>query len=158
MYQRKGILLSMTICAEYPCYRYLAMCFFFSCNSELYQGSHGPENAIFAQRNIVLKCIEWNASLFVNFVDRKAFVSIHRNTLLAVMRHYDLSQQIISLIKLFYERFDCRVILKESVSDLSMSKQIYNKDACSFSPAYPCFHRLWHENSKWWITLRQWSH
>ena len=37
---------------------------------------------IFAPRNIVEQCIEWNAPLFVNFVDFKtAFESIHRDTL-----------------------------------------------------------------------------
>ena len=56
--------------------------------------------------------------MFVNFVDfRKAFESIHRGTLWAVIRHYGLPQKIVSLIKLFYERFECGVILREGVSD-----------------------------------------
>ena len=33
------------------------------------------------------------------------------------MRHYGLPQKIVSLIKLFYERFECGVILREGVSD-----------------------------------------
>ena len=56
--------------------------------------------------------------LLVNFVDfRKAFDKIHRDTPWAVMRHYVLLQKIVSLIKLFYERFECGVILREGVSD-----------------------------------------
>ena len=46
---------------------------------------------IFALTNIVEQYIEWNATLFVKFVDfRKAFNSIHRDTLWAEMRHYGL--------------------------------------------------------------------
>ena len=42
----------------------------------------GCSDQIFTLRNIVEQCLDWNASLFVNFVDfRKAFDSIHRNTL-----------------------------------------------------------------------------
>ena len=33
------------------------------------------------------------------------------------MKHYGLPQKIVSLIKLFYEQFECGVILKEGVSD-----------------------------------------
>ena len=73
---------------------------------------------IFALRNIVEQCIEWNALLFVNFVDfRKAFGSIHRYTLSAVVRHYGLPKKIVSLIKMLDEWFECVVILKEGVSD-----------------------------------------
>ena len=43
-----------------------------------------------------------SAPLFVNFVDfRKAFDNIHLDTLWAVIRYYDLSQKIVSLIKFF---------------------------------------------------------
>ena len=74
---------------------------------------------IFALRNIIEECIEWNAPIFVNFVDFcKAFDSIHRDTILTVMRHKGLSEKIVSLIKLFYVPFECDVILKEGVSDL----------------------------------------
>ena len=83
-----------------------------------FRAGRGCSDQIFALRNIVEQCIEWNAPLFVNFVDfRKAFDSIHRDTLWAVIGHKDLPQKIVSLIKLFYERFKCGVILREGVSD-----------------------------------------
>ena len=83
-----------------------------------FRAERGCSDHNFALRNIVEQCIEWNAPLFVNFFDfRKAFDSIHRDTLWAVMRHYGLPQKIVSLIKLFYERFKCGVILREGVSD-----------------------------------------
>ena len=75
----------------------------------------------FAVRNIVEQCIDCNAHLFVNFVDfRKAFVSIHRDNIWAIMKHTGLHQKIVSLIKMFYERFGCGVILKENDSDFLM--------------------------------------
>ena len=63
----------------------------------------GFSDQIFALRNIVEQCIEWNVSLFVYFVDfRNAFDSIHRDTLSAVIRHFGLPQKIVLLFKLFY--------------------------------------------------------
>ena len=96
-----------------------------SCNSKSDQdgcGAENPrgttrvqsgENQIFA-RNIVEQCIEWNAFFFVNFIDfRKAFDSIDRDSLWAVIRHYGVPQKIISLINMFYEPFECGVILRK---------------------------------------------
>ena len=89
---------------------------------------------IFSLRNIVEQCIEWNAPLFVNFIDfRKAFDSIHRDTLWAVMRHYGLPQKIVSLIKLFYERFECGVIIRVGVSDF-FEVQTGVRQVCLLSP------------------------
>ena len=57
-----------------------------------FRAGRGCLDQIFALRNIVEQCIEWNAPNFVNFVDfRKAFDTIHRDTLCAVMRHYGLA-------------------------------------------------------------------
>ena len=65
----------------------------------------------FVLKNIVEKCMQSNASFFLNIIDfRKAFDSIHLDTLWAVMTHYDLPRKIASLIKLFYERFRCCVL------------------------------------------------
>ena len=47
-----------------------------------FRADRGCSDQIFALRNMVEQCIEWNAHIFVNFVDfRKAFDSIHRDTL-----------------------------------------------------------------------------
>ena len=55
----------------------------------------------FSLRKIVEQFVERNAVLFANLVDvRKAFDSLYRDTLWAVMRHYGLPQKIVSLIKL----------------------------------------------------------
>ena len=81
-----------------------------------FTAGRGCSDQNFALRNIVEQCLEWNAPVFFNFVDlRKAFESFHRDTLWAVIRHYGLPQKV-SLMKLFYERFDCGLILREGVS------------------------------------------
>ena len=49
------------------------------------------------------------------------------------MRHYGLLQKIVSLIKLFYERFECGAILKESVSDF-FEVQTGMRQECILSP------------------------
>ena len=56
-----------------------------------FRAGRGCSDQIFALRNIVELCIEWNALL---------------------MRHYGLLQKNVSLIKLFSERFESGVILK----------------------------------------------
>ena len=87
----------------------------------------------FALRNIVENCIKCNSHLFINFVDfRKAFDSIRRDTLWTVIRHYGLPQKIVSLIKLFYERVECGVILKESVLDFFGEKTGVRQDMSDF--------------------------
>ena len=86
---------------------------------------------IFSLRNIVEQCIEWNAPLFVDF--RKAFDSIHQDILWTVMRHYGLPHKIVSIIKLFDERFECCVILKEGVSDF-FEVQTGLRQRCVLSP------------------------
>jgi len=83
-----------------------------------FRRGRGCIDQIFALRNIVEQCLEWNAPLFINFVDfKKAFDSVHRESLWAVMRHYGVPQKVVSLIALFYERFECGVIVGHSISD-----------------------------------------
>ena len=97
------------------------------CYSKSHQDRHGQESArdtimvlkinkllrsIFSPEKLVEKCIERNPPMFSNFVDlRKDFDNIHRDTLWVVMRHNVILKKIVSLIKLFYERFECGVIL-----------------------------------------------
>ena len=53
-----------------------------------FTAERGCSNQIFALINIVEQSIEWNAPIFVYFVDfGKAFDSIHRDTFMAVIRH-----------------------------------------------------------------------
>ena len=70
----------------------------------------GCIDQIFALRNIIEVCPEWQRKLYINFVDfEKAFDSIHRNSLWKILRHYGIPQEIVSTIQSFYNNFKCRV-------------------------------------------------
>ena len=62
-------------------------------------------------RIIVEQSIEWNSSLYVNFVDyEKAFDSLDRETLWKILRHYGMPMKLVNMIKNSYEGMSCRVI------------------------------------------------
>ena len=70
----------------------------------------GCFDQIFALRNIIEQCTEWQRKLYINFVDfEKAIDSIHRNSLWKILRHYGIPQEIVSTIQSFYNNFNCRV-------------------------------------------------
>ncbi|VDO74714.1 unnamed protein product [Schistosoma margrebowiei] len=51
-------------------------------------------------RIIVEQSIEWNSSLYVNFIDnKKAFDSVDRTTLWKLLRHYGVPQKIVNIIE-----------------------------------------------------------
>ncbi|EPB73255.1 hypothetical protein ANCCEY_07650 [Ancylostoma ceylanicum] len=55
---------------------------------------------IFSLRNIIEQCIEYRHSLCVNFIDfRKAFDSIHRKSLWAILRMYGIPQAFVDVFK-----------------------------------------------------------
>ena len=65
---------------------------------------------IFILRNIIDQCLEWNSPLFINYVDfRKAFDSIHRESLWRIMKYYGIPSKIINLVKMSYKNFRCAV-------------------------------------------------
>ena len=66
---------------------------------------------IFTLRNIIEQSIEWQASLYVNFVDfEKAFDSVHQESLWKIMQAYEIPQKIITMIRLLYEDAECAVL------------------------------------------------
>jgi hypothetical protein len=70
----------------------------------------GCTDQIFALRNIIEQCTEWQRQLYINFVDfEKAFDSIHRDSPWRILRMYGIPQQIVLLIKSFYANYTCRV-------------------------------------------------
>jgi hypothetical protein len=76
----------------------------------------GCIDQIFALRNIIEQCLEWNAPLFISFIDfRKAFDSVHRDSLWKILRHYGLPEKIVALIKVFYNRFECNILLDNTI-------------------------------------------
>ena len=65
---------------------------------------------IFILRNINDQCLKWNSPLFINYVDfRKAFDSIHRESLWRIMKYYGIPSKIINFMKMSYKNFRCAV-------------------------------------------------
>ena len=53
-------------------------------------------------RSIIEQSIEWQSSLYVNFIDfEKAFDSVHRDSLWLIMRSYGIPSKIINMVKAF---------------------------------------------------------
>ena len=62
-------------------------------------------------RIIVEQSIEWNSSLYVNFVDyEKAFGIVDRLTLWKVLRYHGVPKKLVNMIKNSYKGMSCRVI------------------------------------------------
>ena len=83
-----------------------------------FREGRGCIDQIFALRNIIEQCMEWNVPLFVNFIDfQKAFDSIHRDTLWKILQHYGIPHKIVDLIRRFYDNFECNVIHRNTISE-----------------------------------------
>ena len=73
---------------------------------------------IFILRNIIEQCIEWNANLYVCFVDfEKAFDSVDCSVLWRIMRSYSIPEKIVKMVKVMYSRSECAVIDGSGVCD-----------------------------------------
>ena len=84
-----------------------------------FRRGRGCIDKMFTLRNIIEQCIEWNTPLFINFIDfKRAFEStgVHRETLWKMVKSYRIPPKILMLIKAFYNRFECSVILDSSIS------------------------------------------
>ncbi|VDO78599.1 unnamed protein product [Schistosoma margrebowiei] len=62
-------------------------------------------------RIIVEQSIEWNSSLYINFIDyEKAFDSVDRTTLRKLLRHYGVPQKIVNIIRNSYDGLNCKIV------------------------------------------------
>ena len=83
-----------------------------------FRRGRGCTDQIFTLRNIIEQCLEWNNPLYINYIDfRKAFDSLHRNTLWKIVQSYGVPPKIIALIKMFYHQFECSVITNGNLTD-----------------------------------------
>ncbi|VDO82779.1 unnamed protein product [Schistosoma margrebowiei] len=68
-------------------------------------------NQIATLRIIVEQSIEWNSSLYINFIDyEKAFDSVDRTTLWKLLRHYGVLQKIANIIQNSYDGLKCKFV------------------------------------------------
>ncbi|XP_013399160.1 uncharacterized protein LOC106165493 [Lingula anatina] len=83
-----------------------------------FRKGRGCIDQIFALHNIIEQCLEWNTPLYINFVDfKKAFDSVHRETLWKILLSYGVPPKIITLISMFYNHFQCSVILDNTLTE-----------------------------------------
>ncbi|VDO58256.1 unnamed protein product [Schistosoma margrebowiei] len=62
-------------------------------------------------RIIVEQSIEWNSSLYINFIDYgNAFNSMGRTTLCKLLRHYGVPQKIVNTIQNSYDGLNCKIV------------------------------------------------
>ena len=89
---------------------------------------------IFTLRNIIEQCVEWQATVYLNFIDyEKVFDSIHRESLWAILHHNGIPQKIINLIKALYSDFHCKVIHEGSLTEPFLVNSGV-KQGCLLSP------------------------
>ena len=83
-----------------------------------FRKGRGCIDQIFTIRNIIEQCLEWNSPLYINFIDfRKAFDSLHRDTLWKIVQSYGVPPKMTALIKMFYHQFQCSVIVNGSLTE-----------------------------------------
>ena len=99
-----------------------------------FRKGRGCIDQIFALKNIVEQCIEWKTPLYINFIDfKKAFDSIHRETLWTILRSYGIPDKIVTLIKCFYTDFECAVLLNNKTTEWFAVKSGV-RQGCIISP------------------------
>ena len=73
---------------------------------------------IFALRNIIEKCYEFQQHLEINFIDfKKAFDSMHRDSLWKIAELYGIPAKCINIIKNIYHNSSCYVKAQEGHND-----------------------------------------
>ena len=85
-------------------------------------------------RIILEQSLEWNSSLYINFVDyEKAFDSVDRKSLWRLLRLYGVPEKITNIIRNSYEGMTCRVIHGNQVTDAFQVKTGV-RQGCLLSP------------------------
>ena len=99
-----------------------------------FRSGRGCIDHIFTIRNIIEQSIEWQNKLILNFIDfRRAFDSIRRDCLWAILRAYGLPSKIITLIQAFYKNYECCVLHNGQQSDwFSVTSGV--RQGCILSP------------------------
>ena len=65
---------------------------------------------IFVLRTIIEQSLEWNSSVYINFIDfEKAFDSVHHDTLWKILQSYGIPQKIINILSSMYANNQCCV-------------------------------------------------
>ena len=99
-----------------------------------FRRGRGCVDQIFTLRNILEQSLEWNTSLCINIIDfQKVFDSVHRKSLWKILQAYGLPPKIVNLIKMFYDNFECSIILGNTITEAFPVKSGV-RQSCILSP------------------------
>ncbi|VDP76263.1 unnamed protein product [Schistosoma mattheei] len=85
-------------------------------------------------RIMVEQSIEWNSSLYTNFIDyEKAFDSVGRRTLWKLLRHYEVPEKIVNITRNSYDGLQCKVVYRGQLTD-AFQVSTGNRQGCLLSP------------------------
>ncbi|VDO72603.1 unnamed protein product [Schistosoma margrebowiei] len=85
-------------------------------------------------RIIVKQSVEWNSSLYINFIDyEKAFNSVDRRTLWKLLRYYGVPEKIVNIIRNSYDGLQCKVVHGGQLTDAFQVRTGVRQD-CLLSP------------------------
>ncbi|CAH8462687.1 unnamed protein product [Schistosoma guineensis] len=85
-------------------------------------------------RIIVEQSLEWNSSLYINFIDcEKAFDSVDRRTLWKLLRHYGVPERIVNIIRNSYDGLQCKVVHEGQLTD-AFQVRTGVRQGCQLSP------------------------
>jgi len=78
--------------------------------------------------------IEWQSSLYINFIDfKKAFDSISREVLWRLLWHYGMPDKVVTIIRALYEGFSAQVVHSgQRTQPLNMRTGV--RQGCLLSP------------------------
>ena len=89
---------------------------------------------IFTLRQILEQSQEFNAPVYANFVDfKKAFDSIHRDSLWKILTHYGVPEKLVRMVKMLYADFSAQVLCEGELTDPFQVKTGV-KQGCVLSP------------------------
>ncbi|CAH8544655.1 unnamed protein product [Schistosoma intercalatum] len=85
-------------------------------------------------RIIVEQSVEWNSSLYINFIDyEKAFDSVDRRTLWKLLRHYGVPEKIVNIIRNSYDGLQSKVVHGGQLTD-AFQVRTGVRQGCLLSP------------------------
>ena len=89
---------------------------------------------IYTLRHIIQQSLEFQQDIYINFIDfKKAFDSIHRDSLWKISRSYGIPDKYINLFKLIYENSSCNIRTQTGVTD-SFNIVTGVRQGCILSP------------------------
>ena len=105
---------------------------------------------------IVEQSLEWNSSLYINFVDyQKAFDSVYTETFWKLLRHYGILLKLVNLIRNSYTEMSCRLIYEGQFTRPFRVTPVFGKDVFCPLSFFCCSSGLDHEEVN--RTKKKWN-